>query len=198
MQSIVGIFTERQSAEGAATALRVPEIAGDRVSMLTPDMSRREVVGRDRRGRGAGHWSNARRRRRSFGRGDGRHAAGDSRGRDAVPVRRAGDRHRALGGYVQSGTVRMRADGFGPQAAFTPMIAEVDGGGGLRLLQPGLQHGRRGALEVAPRSLRDAGGPRARCGPRPHGGRRRGDGARRLCVAGVGRTHRPPARRCAS
>lgn len=46
MQSIVGIFTERRSAEGAATALRAPEIAGDRVSMLTPDMSRREVVGR--------------------------------------------------------------------------------------------------------------------------------------------------------
>jgi hypothetical protein len=46
MQSIVGVFTDRESAEAAATALRVPEIAGDRVSMLTPDMSRHEAVGR--------------------------------------------------------------------------------------------------------------------------------------------------------
>ena len=46
MQSIVGIFTDRESAEAAATALRIPEIAGDRVSMLSPDMSREEVVGR--------------------------------------------------------------------------------------------------------------------------------------------------------
>jgi hypothetical protein len=46
MQSIVGIFAGRESAETAATALRMPEIAGDRVSTLTPDMSRRDVVAR--------------------------------------------------------------------------------------------------------------------------------------------------------
>ncbi len=45
MQSIVGVFSDRASAEAAATSLRSPDIAGDRVSMLTPDMSRREALG---------------------------------------------------------------------------------------------------------------------------------------------------------
>jgi len=46
MQSIVGVFADRASAEIAAIALRAPEIAGGRVSMLTPDMSRQEVIRR--------------------------------------------------------------------------------------------------------------------------------------------------------
>jgi hypothetical protein len=44
MQSVAGIFTERGAAERAATALRSPEIAGDRVSMLTPGTSPQDVA----------------------------------------------------------------------------------------------------------------------------------------------------------
>src|SRR3989442_9142877 len=43
MQSVVGIFTTRALAENAAAALRAPEIAGDRVSVLAPGASREEV-----------------------------------------------------------------------------------------------------------------------------------------------------------
>jgi hypothetical protein len=44
MQSIVGIFIDRDAAERAAAALRAPDIAGARVSTLTPGASRAEVV----------------------------------------------------------------------------------------------------------------------------------------------------------
>ena len=44
MQSIAGIFTDREAAERAAAALRSPDIAGDRVSVLTPGMPHQEVA----------------------------------------------------------------------------------------------------------------------------------------------------------
>jgi hypothetical protein len=46
MLSVAGIFTDRRSAEGAARALRAPEIAGDGVSLLTPDTSPAEAAAR--------------------------------------------------------------------------------------------------------------------------------------------------------
>jgi hypothetical protein len=43
MQSVAGIFRDRASAERAAHALRAQEVADDRVSILTPDMSAAEA-----------------------------------------------------------------------------------------------------------------------------------------------------------
>lgn len=44
MLSVVGIFSDRESAERAATALRVPDIAGHRVTTLAPGTSTSEAV----------------------------------------------------------------------------------------------------------------------------------------------------------
>jgi len=44
MQSIAGIFTNPVAAERAAAALRAPDLAGARVSTLTPEASRADVV----------------------------------------------------------------------------------------------------------------------------------------------------------
>src|SRR5258705_7754387 len=43
MQSVVGIFTSRVLAENAAAALRAPEIAGNNVSVLTPETPHEHV-----------------------------------------------------------------------------------------------------------------------------------------------------------
>jgi hypothetical protein len=46
MQSVAGIFTDRQSAERAANALRAPSVAGERVSTLAPGTSPAEAAAR--------------------------------------------------------------------------------------------------------------------------------------------------------
>jgi hypothetical protein len=44
MQSVVGIFTDREAAKRATQALYTPDVAGDRVSMLAPGTSHADVV----------------------------------------------------------------------------------------------------------------------------------------------------------
>ena len=44
MQSIVGIFKDRADAERAAAALRSPDIAGERISVLSPGTQHQEVA----------------------------------------------------------------------------------------------------------------------------------------------------------
>src|SRR5437870_3617404 len=84
---------------------------------------------------------------------------------------------------------RVLADGFGPAAAFTPLVAELDGAVvGYAFFSAGYN------TDVAARSivLHDlfvtAAARGARRGLRPHGRGRGGDGASRR-VAGVGRAH---------
>lgn len=48
MLSVVGIFTDRESAGRAATALRAPDCAGDRISTLAPGTSPAEAAARVR------------------------------------------------------------------------------------------------------------------------------------------------------
>ena len=57
---------------------------------------------------------------------------------------------------------RIRADGFGPRAAFTPLVAELDGAVvGYAFFSAGYST-RRGSVRVSPRHLRGAGSARLR------------------------------------
>ena len=46
MQSVAGIFRDREAARRAVAALRAPDIAGERVSMLTPGITSAEASAR--------------------------------------------------------------------------------------------------------------------------------------------------------